>query len=430
MARLTKRKIDSAGPVSNREARLWDDDPRGFGIRIKPSGVKTFFVQYRSPVTGKKVRHTIAQYGRLTLEEARTEARKLLGAVARDRDPARERRQARNQAGINARTMAEFCDVYLRDAKAGLVTYRGRPKKTSTLSIDEGRIRWHIIPLMGDMLVRDVTPADVENFMHAVRLGKTSVTEKTGPRGVARVTGGDGTARRTVGLLGSIFTYAVRRGIRVDNPCRGIERSPDARHVRHPSPDEYHRLAEAVEALREEGKNPAPLDAIWLIALTGARKGEVASLTWSAVDPEGRALHFEDTKTGRQTRSIGRAALDFLAGLEKNGAYVFPAGRGEAYFAGLQKVFETVRQRAELTDVTLKTFRHGFASVAGELGYSDVTIGAMLGHRSNTITGRYTHIVDPAVAAAADRVSALIEQRMRGVAETTANAVSIRDRSP
>ena len=447
MARLTKRKIDSSRTVSGKEIRLWDDDPRGLGIRIKPSGAKTFFVQYRSPVTDKKVRHTIGQYGRLTLDEARIEAAKVLGAVARDHDPAREKRLARNQARINAKTMTEFCALYLRDAKAGLVTYRGRPKKASTLSVDEGRIKRHIVPLLGDMLIGDVTPNDVENFMHSVRLGETAVTVKTGPRGIARVRGGEGTARRTVGLLGSIFSYAVRKGLRPDNPCRDVERSPDARHERHLSPGEYRSLAVAVEELRSLGVNPVPLDAIWLIALTGARKGEILSLTWPSVDFEGRALHLEDTKTGPQTRPIGRAALDFLADLKRNrttaeqaaresmdetarrefdenlSKLIFPAIRGEGGYGGLQKIFEKVRESAELTDVTLKTFRHGFASVAGELHYSDVTIGAMLGHRSNTITGRYTHIVDPAVASAADRVSVLIAARMLNETEDAAKVV-------
>ena len=428
MARLTKRKIDTSVSASDKEIRLWDDDPRGLGVRIKPSGAKTFFVQYRSPVTDKKVRHTIGQYGRLTLEEARTEARKVLGVVARERDPAREKRLARHHARINAKTMAEFCGLYLRDAKAGLVTYRGRPKKPSTLSIDEGRINRHIVPLMGDMLVGDVTSNDVETFMHSVRLGETAVTVKTGPHGIARVRGGEGTARRTVGLLGSIFTYAVRKGVRPDNPCRGVERSPDARHERRLSPGEYRRLGEAVEELRSKGGNPVPLDAIWLIALTGARKGEIISLTWSSVNFEGRALHLEDTKTGRQTRSIGRAALDFLADLEKSGTFVFPAVRGEGWYGGLQKVFEKVRGSTDLADITLNTLRHGFASVAGELDYSDVTIGAMLGHRSNTITGRYTHIVDPAVAAAADRVSALIAARMLGKEDASAKVLPLRHR--
>ena len=54
MSRLKKRLIDSTRPDPNKEIRLWDDDPRGLGIRIKPSGTKSFFVQYRSPEDFKK----------------------------------------------------------------------------------------------------------------------------------------------------------------------------------------------------------------------------------------------------------------------------------------------------------------------------------------------------------------------------------------
>jgi Arm DNA-binding domain len=88
MAGLTKREIDTARRAVSREIRLWDDDPRGFGVRIKRTGVATFFVQYTSPVSSRKMRYTLGQYGRLTVEEARKEARKALGSVARGEDPA------------------------------------------------------------------------------------------------------------------------------------------------------------------------------------------------------------------------------------------------------------------------------------------------------------------------------------------------------
>lgn len=190
MSGLTKRHIDDARCGARREMRLWDSDPRGFGVRVKATGVATFFVQYTSPIDGRKTRYTLGQYGRLTLEEARKEARKVLGYVAKGEDPGRERRTHQMQAKLTARTVAELCDRYLDDADAGRVTYRGRAKKRSTLVIDRGRIVRHIKPLLGAKLVTDVTHADVEGFFHAVRQGKTATTVKTGPRGLARVTGG------------------------------------------------------------------------------------------------------------------------------------------------------------------------------------------------------------------------------------------------
>ena len=112
MAGLTKRQIDASKSESGKEIRLWDDDPRGLGIRIKPSGVKTFFVQFRSPVTFKKTRLTIGQYGRLTLDQARSEARKILGGVAKGEDPAEERkRQVVDKYLVQDRSTAEVFET-------------------------------------------------------------------------------------------------------------------------------------------------------------------------------------------------------------------------------------------------------------------------------------------------------------------------------
>ena len=58
--------------------------------------------------------------------------------------------------------------------------------------------------------------------MHDVAAGKTATREKTKPRDLSVVRGGRGVAGRTVGLLGAIFTYAVRQGLRTDNPILGV----------------------------------------------------------------------------------------------------------------------------------------------------------------------------------------------------------------
>lgn len=427
MAGLTKRLIDASKPENGKELRLWDDDPRGFGIRVKPSGVKTFFVQYRSPVTFKKVRLTIGQYGRLTLDEARREARKILGRVEKDEDPAEEKKRAKVKALTMARTISELCDDYLRDARAGLVTYRGKPKKPSTLATDDGRIKRHIKPLLGERQVQDITKKDIERFMHDVRLGKTAVVEKTGFRGKARVQGGDGTSRRTVGLLGSIFSYAVREGLRSNNPVTGIERAPDNKRTRSLSPEEYQAFAEALETLESEGANDVAIRAIRVLALSGCRRGEIYGLKRSEVDAHNHCLRFGDTKTGQQVRAIGQAALDLIVDApEKKGCpYVFPGARGDGHLADT-KLFRKACEMAELEGVTIHTLRHAFSTVANELEYSETTIAGLLGHGRHSITARYTHLVDRALVAAADRVSALIAVRMGLHVDEGAEVVNLR----
>jgi integrase len=415
MAGLTKRLIDASAPQDGKEIRLWDDDPRGFGIRIKPSGVKTFFVQYRSPITFKKARLTIGQYGRLTLDEARREARKILGCVEKGEDPAEEKRKAKVHALTTAGTVGALCDDYMRDARAGKVTYRGKPKKATTLEIDGGRIKRHIKPLLGKTRVTEVTQKDVEKFMHDVRLGKTATVEKTKLRGKARVTGGDGTARRTVGLLGSIFTYAVKAGLTPDNPVTGIERAPDNKRSRSLSPDEYRTFGAALVALEREGANPVAVRAVRVLALSGCRRGEIYGLTRAEVDAHHQCLRFDDTKTGQQVRAVGRPAMNLIeaAPAGEGTVFVFPATRGSGHLKDV-KVFRKACAMANLEDVTIHTLRHSFATTANELEYSEITIAGLLGHGRHSTTARYTHLIDHAMVTAADRVSALIAARMDG----------------
>ena len=155
MPKLTKRLVDAARKAKG-DVFLWDDDLAGFGLRIKPSGAKSFLIQYRNR-NGRSRRMTIGRYGVLTAEQARATAKIALGRVAAGDDPAEQR-----AADRAAMTVAELCREYLEKAERGLILDRrtGRPKKKSTLYIDRGRIDRHIIPLVGNRTVRDFTPAD------------------------------------------------------------------------------------------------------------------------------------------------------------------------------------------------------------------------------------------------------------------------------
>ena len=266
--------------------------------------------------------------------------------------------------------------------------------------------------------------------MHAVRLGKTSVTVKTGPRGRAIVKGGPTAASRVVSLLGSIFSYAVKQGIRSDNPAWGIERPVDGKRDRVLSPDEYRRLGRALDDLERRGANRVAVRAYRVLALTGCRRGEVYGLKKSEVDAHNQCLRLGDTKAGRQVRAISRGAMDLLTlpPFSESSEYVFPAVRGGGNLTDT-KVFLHARETAGLERVSLHTLRHSFASVALELEYSEMTIAGLLGHRLHTVTSRYAHHVDRALVAAADRISAVIASRMAGEMETGGQVVPLSGRA-
>jgi integrase len=410
--KLTKRTVELLSPEEKRHV-VWDVESRGFGVRVNRDGTKTFVLKYF--ITGKQRWFTLGRYGALTVEQARKEARRHLGEVAVGQDPVEKKKRDRAAARAKAITLEEFCADYMVDARAGKVTYRGRPKKTSTLDIDQGRIVRHIVPILGSKHIGSITTDDVEVFKHAVRLGKTAVTIRTGPRGIARVRGGEAAANRAVGLLGSILSYAVKMKLRSDNPVRGIERVPDKKRQQTLSPEKYQALGGALSTMLEEGSNPWAIHAFRLLMMTGCRRVEILGLKKNEIDRHHRCFRFGDTKTGQQLRAVGRAALEALSAVpEMEGTeYVFPATRGAGHIVGV-KLFGQACRMAGLADVTIHSLRHGFASVAGELGYADATIGVLLGHSANTISGRYTHIPDPAALEAADRVSATIARRMAG----------------
>jgi integrase len=337
----------------------------------------------------------------------------LLGQVAGGEDPAEER--ATHRAAM---TVQELCDRYKAAVDKGLIMgKRGLPKKPLTMASDLARIDRHIVPLLGTRRVRDLTPVDVARFIRDVMAGKTAVVEKSERlRGKAVVTGGRGAAARSTGLLGGILSFAVSEGVIAANPTVGVKRPASSARTTRLSPADYRALGLALEAATRDAVNPTAIAAVRLLALTGCRRGEVLGLSWSEVDEAGQAFRLTDSKEGASVRPIGRPPFAVLAQLERQAGaqWVLPGERRDLPYGGLKGVWRALLRRAELTGVTLHTLRHSFASVAGDLGYAEATIGALLGHASGTVTGRYTHVLDAVLIAAADHVATTVQGCMAG----------------
>ena len=381
---------------------LWDGAVAGFCARRQRGDAITFAVRYRTQ-DGRQRWHRIGRLGAMTPDEARAEAKRILGDVARGADPAGER-----EAKRRAVTVAELCARYLAEAEAGRLLVRGgAPKRASTLVSDRGRIANHIVPLLGRMPVAAVTKRDVQRFLHDVAEGRDApAAKKTQPRGLSAPRGGRGVATRTLGLLGGIFTYAIERGLRSDNPVHGVRKFAYARRERRLDDTEYAALGAALRAADGQIWPPA-VAVVRFLALTGWRSGEALGLRWRDLDMARRVAVLPQTKTGRSVRPLSRAACALLATLPRmgDGRLVFPASRGEGVMSGLPSMAGRMFTAAGLADVTPHVLRHSFASVAADLGYSELTIAALIGHRSGSMTSRYTHAADAPLLAAADAVA-------------------------
>lgn len=417
--RIGVKAVEALAPNS----AIWDATVTGFGARRQTGPAVAYVVSYRT-AEGRLRMQTIGRHGApWTPDTAREEARRILGDVARGSDPAAAKAEKRS-----APTVDELCDLYMAEVEAGrLLTRRGISKKPATIDTDRSRIDCHIRPLLGKMKVAAVTPRDVERFMHSIAEGKTHKRVKLGrPRAVSNVRAGKGGASRTVGLLGAIFTFAHKRGLRGDNPVHGVTRYADGKRERRLLPDEYAALGAALrrmEAARHEHEGRPDEVAIWppaaacirFLALTGWRRGEALGLRWRDVDLVTRTARLADTKTGESVRPLSRRACDVLAALPrgKGEDVVFQPSRGETVMSGFPRYLARVAKEASLSpDVTAHVLRHSFASMAADGGASELTIGALIGHRSGTVTSRYVHAADAVLLAAADRVAETIAEAM------------------
>lgn len=385
MPRLTKTVIDNLAKTGQ-DTFVWDTDLAGFGLRMTKNGKKSFVMKYRygSGRSAPTRRMTIGSYGSpWTVDMARKRAREILSEAALGGDPAKQK-----QSQMTIPTMAALCDDYLENGSGH--------KKASTLATDKGRIEQHIKPLLGHVRIDQLTIAQVKKFYEDLAKGKTAKTVKTKKFGLARVTGGEGTARRTVGLLGGILAYAIEREWISQNVVHRIKRRPDRKVERFLNEEEVGRLVQAVEKAEGVGANYKGIAIIRLLLITGARKGEIEALKWKEVDFDRGMLRLDDTKSGASLRPLAPAAINILKTLPHHAEspYVFPADRSQGYFVGTPKIWRQIREAADLCDVRLHDLRHSLASFAVSSGASLPMIGKLLGHKDLQSTQRYAHLHD------------------------------------
>ncbi|MFZ3327986.1 MAG: tyrosine-type recombinase/integrase [Methylocella sp.] len=378
--KITKRLVD--GLAAGQTA--WDAEITGFGVRRQRRDA-SFVLKYS--FRGRQRFYTIGRHGIITVEEARTDARRLLGLAASGIDPAIAREEQSLQPP--ALTVGELCASYLKEGPA----YKPDKRDSSWYS-DRSNINRHIVPLIGQIHVQALDETHVVNFVADVTRGATHCDLKVGHRARAIVKGGKGVAARALAVLSAVYTFGIRKGVVHANPTKNVKPSKGKVPGRFLTKAEWSRLGEAMRSYGGDVGANVFVDAINLLALTGCRRSEITRLRWNEVDLDVGLLRLEHSKTGPRAVPLGDQAINLIAELKRtaSSAWVFPSSRGTGPIVGIQKIWNDIRARADLPTVRLHDLRHSFASQAINGGASLFLTGAILGHRQSATTQRYAHL--------------------------------------
>lgn len=399
--RLTKRTVDQAEPRPARYT-LFDDDLRGFGLRVYPSGEKSWIVEYRPNGGGRSVakrRLTLGSTGTLTPDKARKAAQDALARARLGADPAREKDEARKSI-----TFAVLAERFLAD-------HVDAKRKPGTRRNYRHLLDAVAVPALGTLKAADVTRRDLSN-LHLQMQSRPFL------------------ANRLLAVVGAMYAFGGKRALVTEgcNPARGIEKYPEHRRERFLSTLEIERIGAALREAETAGipwqvdetqprskhlpkpdnrrtiLGPHATAAIRLLILTGARLREILHLRWEHVDFTRGLLLIPDSKTGRKTIVLNTPALAVLTALgELTDADELSELRQVAHFvivgsdpqkprADLHKPWKLISTRAGLEAVRIHDLRHTYASFGAGSGLGLPIIGKLLGHREAATTQRYAHL--------------------------------------
>ena len=371
MPKLTKRFVESLQPA-DKDRFLWDDDLPGFGVRVKPSGVKSYMIQYRQG--GKSRRLTLGRHGIIAADQARRLAKLRLGDVAHGDDPVLDRQQERS-----APTVKVLADDYME-------RHAIPNKRPSSVVNDRIMLRKNIIPALGTKKVKDVTRRDIET----VHLSMKETPYK---------------ANRVRALLSKMFSLAMAWEWRENNPVLGIEKFQEQKRERWLREDELERLFTVLAA----HPNQRAANVVRLLILTGARKSEVMRATWDQFDFE-NAVWTKPAHTTKQKRTehipLSEQAFAILSDIQANATpkttHVFPGEVPGQPIQCVNRFWREVRLAADIPNVRIHDLRHTFASHLVSSGVSLPIVGRLLGHTQPQTTQRYAHLADDPLREAAE----------------------------
>jgi integrase len=372
--------------AADQDVFVWDNTLPGFGVRVKPSGVRSYIIQYRNRNTSTSRRLTIGQHGPLlTLDQAKKQARAMLADAMRGEDPVEIRKTARRAPSI-----ADLAVDYLE-------RHAVPKKRPKSVRDDRAMLDNIILPKLGAKKVDAIGRRDVE----AIQVGMKDRPYQ---------------ANRVLSLLSKMFNLAIEWKWRPDNPAKGIERYQEQKRERWLSDEELRHLC----AVLDEHPNTRAANAVRLQLLTGARLGEVLTSRKEDFDLH-RGIWTKPSHQTKQKRTehlpLSAQALILVTLIietsDAGSPFLFPGNKPGQPLHEIKKFWSVVLREAGIVNYRRHDNRHTYASHLVSSGLSLEIVGRLLGHTTATTTKRYAHLADDPLRAATDQFGSKIASFQR-----------------
>lgn len=379
--KLTKRSIDAA-PARAQEWLLSDAQLPGFGVRIYPTGKKVYCYRYRTN-DGARRRINLGAHGPLTVEMARSKALEAAARVANGEDPAAEKREARQ-----APRVSELIERFLEE-------HVERRLKPGTAAEYRRICRRYILPGLGTLRVRDVTPSEIATALR-------------------KLTAGPIMANRIHAVLSSAFSFAAQPSVGMlgsgANPVHSVPKNRERRRTRAFTTQELLRIFEGIDHVEKQGANPGAVAALKLSLLLGWRISECLSLRWTDIDFDSKSAILRDAKAGTRTARLSDAACELLHTAPRLGPVLAP-GRSASDpvdYKVAHRIWKRACEQAGVENAQIHDCRRSMATRLANDNASAAVIQAVLGHTTPNMALRYVADARLAAASAIESYGALL----------------------
>jgi integrase len=375
--KLTKVLVENAQIPPTGQEFLRDNEITGFALRITSSGGRSFIWEGR--VKRRMRRITLGRYPDISVQIARQKAQAIRGELANGRDPAQERRIARDEL-----TFADLTEAYVE---------RHAKQHKSSWKRDVQMLRAYLAKWRSRKL-SDISPDEID------RLHKNIGEEH-----------GHYAANRTIALLRAMFNLAHDWGFsKADNPAARIKPYREQKRERFLSPDELRRVNEALIG----EPNQYWRGYFVLSLLLGPRRSELLAARWADIDLVQRSWHLPTTKSGRShLLPLPEAAVEILQALpSREREFVFPGTGATGHLTEPKKAWRRIRTRAGVPDARIHDLRRTLGSWLAASGHSLPLIGRVLNHSNASTTQIYARLSLDPVREALEKNSALMLGRV------------------